>query len=271
MPPGTSGVLLIHGLTGTPNEMRFVARGLERRGFTVRCVQLAGHCGTQADLLKTGWRDWVASVEKAAHELKNEVDHMFVAGLSMGAVLALKYAIEHPQHVSGLGLYGTTFFYDGWSIPFKARFAFLFPLTQWLGIGRKRVFVETFPYGIKNERLRRSISQKMLAGDSQAAGLMGNPWPALAEFYALSANVQRKLKQLSTPSLIMHALEDDVSSLRNVKLLEKRVDAPIEKVILKNSYHMITVDQERDQVIEKSADFFHRLASVCGGAKPLST
>ena len=42
---GRIGVLLIHGLTGTPNEMRSVAAGLQRAGFTVAAVQLAGHCG----------------------------------------------------------------------------------------------------------------------------------------------------------------------------------------------------------------------------------
>ena len=61
---GRSGVLLVHGLTGTPNEMRFVARGLHEAGYTVHAVQLAGHCGSAEDLVKTGWQDWYASVEK---------------------------------------------------------------------------------------------------------------------------------------------------------------------------------------------------------------
>ena len=110
MPGGRSGVLLIHGLTGTPTEMRFVAKGLNRNGFTVHGMQLAGHCGTEEDLLATGWHDWYRSVCEAADKLRAEVDHMFVAGLSMGALLALKLAADRPAEVDGLRLHGTTFF-----------------------------------------------------------------------------------------------------------------------------------------------------------------
>lgn len=262
--PSVSGVLLIHGLTGTPNEMRFVAKGLRRQGFTVECVQLAGHCGTEADLLKTGWRDWFASVEAAADKLLSEVDHLFVAGLSMGSVLALKYAIEHPEKVSGLGLYGTTFFYDGWGIPHVAKLSFLLPIFDRLHIGKKNAFIETFPYGLKNERLRRSVSEKMLSGDSEAAGLAGNPWPSLAEFYRLSAYVQKNLHRVQAPSLVMHAREDDVASLRNAQLIERKISGPVETVVLTDSYHMITVDQEKATVVTRSADFFRRVVQSKG-------
>ncbi|HEX5125265.1 MAG TPA: alpha/beta fold hydrolase [Rhodocyclaceae bacterium] len=259
---GACGVLLIHGLTGTPNEMRTVARGLHRAGFTVSATQLAGHCGDEKDLLATGWQDWFASVEAAADKLRGETDQIFVGGLSMGAVLSLKYAIEHPDKVSGLALYGTTFFYDGWSIPAIARLSFLLPILDRMGIGKKNSFVETFPFGIKNERVRRSISKRMLSGDSAAAGLAGNPWPSLAEFYRLSRNVQRNLARVRTPCLVMHAREDDVASLRNAHLIERRVSAPVETVVLDDSYHMITVDQQRDVVIEKSAGFFKKIATA---------
>lgn len=259
--PSSSGVLLIHGLTGTPNEMRYVAKGLGREGFKTDCVRLAGHCGTEEDLLKTGWRDWLASVEEAAEALRKEVDHLFVAGLSMGSVLAIKYAIEHPEKVSGLGLYGTTFFYDGWSIPPVGRLSFLLPIFDRLGIGQKKAFIETFPYGLKNERLRKSVSEKMLSGDSESAGLAGNPWPSLAEFYRLSHDVQRNLHRVKAPSIVMHAREDDVASLKNAQLIERKIDAPVETVVLTDSYHMITVDQEKAQVVARSADFFRRVAA----------
>ena len=134
MQGGRSGVLLIHGLTGTPTEMRLVAKGLNRNGFTVHGMQLAGHCGSEEDLLETGWHDWYRSVCEAADKLRGEVDHMFVAGLSMGALLALKLAADRPAEVDGLGLYGTTFFYDGWTIPWIGKLSFLLPLrsANWL-------------------------------------------------------------------------------------------------------------------------------------------
>ncbi|HWK82857.1 MAG TPA: alpha/beta fold hydrolase [Caldimonas sp.] len=259
---GRSGVLLIHGLTGTPAEMRFVAKGLHDAGFTVCAVQLAGHCGDAADLLATRWRDWYESVDAAATKLRADVDHLFVAGLSMGALLALELAIERPDEVDGVGLYGTTFRYDGWAIPPIARLSFMLPLVCALGLGRERTFMETFPYGIKNDRIRNWIVGSMLAGDSGAGGLPGNPWPSLAEFVRLSGHVRRRLDRVRAPCLIVHATDDDIASLDNVAIVEQHVSAPVEKMLLSDSYHMITVDQQRDLVIERSAGFFKRIAGV---------
>lgn len=258
---GRSGVLLIHGLTGTPAEMRFVGKGLNKAGFTVYGMQLAGHCGDEDDLLRTGWHDWYRSVEAAMARLRGEVDHLFVAGLSMGALLALKLAADHPREVDGVGVYGATFRYDGWSIPAIGRLSFLLPLVTGLGIGRRRRFMEAFPYGIKDERMRQRIAGAMLSGDSAAAGLPGNPWPSLAEFYRLARNVQARLPRVQAPCLVIHATEDDVASLHNVKIVQRGVSGPVETMLLDNSYHMITVDQERDQVSARSADFFARVAA----------
>jgi len=257
---GRSGVLLIHGLTGTPTEMRFVGNGLNKAGFTVLGMQLAGHCGDTSDLLATGWKDWYASVVAAADRLREQVDHLFVAGLSMGAVLALKLAIDRPRDVDGLGLYGTTFFHDGWATPPIGRLAFLLPLATRLGIGRTRTSAENPPYGIKDERIRNRVVGAMLSGDSQAAGLAGFPWPSLAEFQRLSMHVRNRIGRVRAPCVAVHSSDDDVASLRNVRIVERGVSAPVETVLLDDSYHMVTVDQERAKLIERSAVFFRRLA-----------
>ena len=261
---GRCGVLLIHGLTGTPMEMRLLGKGLNRAGFTVHGMQLAGHCGNVEDLLATGWRDWYASVEQAADALRDKVDHLFVGGLSMGALLALKLAADRPQQVAGVGVYGATFRYDGWSIPPLAKLSFLLPLLKKLGIGRDRSFMEQPPYGIRDERLRAQISGAMLGGDSAAAGLPGNPWYSLAEMYELAADVRRLLPQVNAPCLVAHASEDDVASLKNAELVMRSVSAPAELLLLKDSYHMITVDKERRTLIERSAAFFDRIAAAEG-------
>ena len=131
-----------------------------------------------------------------------------------------------------------------------------------LGFGWHRRFHECFPYGIKDERIRNRIAGSMLDGDSAAAGLPGNPWPSLAEFYSLSFRVRRQLRSIHTPCLVVHAVDDDVASLKNVRMVVRGVRGPVETVLLENSYHMITVDQERDQVIDRSTRFFNHIAAT---------
>ncbi|MBX3700550.1 MAG: alpha/beta fold hydrolase [Dokdonella sp.] len=263
---GRAGVLLIHGLTGTPTEMRYVGNCLQRAGFSVLGVHLAGHCGSVDDLLATGWRDWAASVADAADRLREDVDHLFVAGLSMGAVLALKLAIDRPAQVDGLGLYGTTFFHDGWATPGIGRLAFLLPLVTSLGIGRSRVFAEAEPYGIKDERIRQRVVGAMLSGASEEAGLAGFPWPALAQFQSLSTRVRGRLGRVRAPCFVAHSAHDDIASLRNVRLIERGVRAPVQTLLLEDSYHLVTIDRERSKVIDGTIAFFrdivaHREAS----------
>ena len=259
---GRDGVLLIHGLTGTPSEMLLLGKGLNRAGFTVSGVQLAGHCGDQADLLATGWRDWYASVETAAHELQSRVDRVFVAGLSMGALLALLLAAKNPRLIRGVGALGTTFQYDGWNMPRIGRLSFLLPLLKKFGIARDRVFMEETPYGLRDERIRQMVSSAMLGGDSMAGGLPGNPWHSLADLYVLSARVRRRLRQVHAPCLIAHAVEDDIADVRNAHLVASKVSGPVEMLLLEDSYHMITIDRERRLVIDRLARFFSRISEV---------
>lgn len=256
-------MLLIHGLTGTPTEMRLVGKGLNRAGFSVYGMQLAGHCGNVQDLIATGWKDWYASVEAAAETFRHEVDHLFVAGLSMGAILALKLAAERPEWVRGVGVYGATFRYDGWAIPWYGRLSFMLPLLHRFGIGKHRMVHESEPYGLRDERLRAQISGLMLGGDSAAAGLPGNPWPSLAEMHNMAAVVRGELPKVSAPCLVAHATEDDVASLENAHLVARSVSGPVEMLLLEDSYHMITIDRERRVLIDRSAEFFSKVAASC--------
>lgn len=257
------GVLLIHGLTGTPNEMRIIAKGLNRAGFTVYAMQLAGHCGNEADLCETTWLDWYASVEAAAHELQKEVDHLFVAGLSMGALLSLKLAFEQPQMVKGVAAYATTFRYDGWSMPFYAKhFFFLLTWFKKLGIFQDKFFAEEPPYGLKDEKIRATVSNSMLGGDSASAGLANNPYPALAEMLYLSRNVRTNLSKITAPCLIMHASHDDIANIEtNARIIEKNVSGPTVFIPLDESYHLITIDRQRKEVIRASVDFINDVAA----------
>src|SRR5262249_46178728 len=93
---GRKGFLLVHGLGGTPIELSFIARGLARAGYTAHVPQLAGHCGTVDELTATGWTDWYETIENEHRTMLEHCDTVIACGLSMGAVLALHHAAQHP-------------------------------------------------------------------------------------------------------------------------------------------------------------------------------
>jgi len=264
--PGTgrharTGVLLVHGLTGTPAEMRVLGKGLNKAGFTVYAVQLAGHCATMDDLVATRWGDWRASVASGLRRFRSHVDRVVVAGLSMGALLALAVAEDEPDLVAGVCALSTTFRYDGWSIPAYTRLAFLLPLFRQLGIGRHSVFMEQPPYGIKDDALRARVVAQMHSGDSAAAGLPGNPWWSIIELRRLAAHTRARLERLRAPCLVLHAKEDDISNVSNAQDIARLArNAQVELALLDNCYHMITIDRERRTVIAKMNDFVTRIA-----------
>nr|WP_255557242.1 alpha/beta fold hydrolase [Sodalis sp. dw_96] len=251
---------MIHGLTGTPTEMRGVGREFNRAGFTVYGMQLAGHCGDVDDLIATNWKDWYQSVVDAADKLRSQVDYLYVGGLSMGAVLALKYAADFPERTQGVLVYGATFRFDGWTVPLISRMlapCFL-TLVDILHLGRGRIFNEEPPYGIRNEQLRRKVSQSMLSGDSGAAGLAGNPWPSLSQLVYLTRNVRQSLPKITSPCLVLHAENDDIAHRRNGELVRDNVSGPVKMVLLKNSYHMITIDNDRRELVSRSITFMQQ-------------
>lgn len=255
-PGGAAAVLLIHGLTGTPTEMRFLGKGLAGAGFTVYGCQLAGHCGSEEDLLHTGWPDWYASVEQAYQRVREKHDIVFVAGLSMGAVLAMHLAAHHPGEIAGLGLLSTTLKYDGWSIP---RLSFLLPLFLHTPLGLRYRFVENFPYGIKDDRLRQRVVANMTAGNSAEAGNLGMTGHSLRQLLALVEVVKQEMPTITTPAAIVHADNDDVASKWNALYVERHIGGPKMLHLLQDSYHMITVDKQRGDVTRALVEYFTSL------------
>ena len=97
-----TGVLLVHGFTGTPMSMRPWGEHLAAEGFAVRCPLLPGH-GTRWQDCNTSTHDqWTTAVGEAFDALAAECDRVFVAGLSMGGTLATRLAEVRPDDVAGL-------------------------------------------------------------------------------------------------------------------------------------------------------------------------
>ncbi|MCV9941150.1 alpha/beta fold hydrolase [Boseaceae bacterium BT-24-1] len=249
---GPTGVLLIHGLGGTPVELKLVARGLHAAGYTVHCCTLAGHCGTEAELAGTRWTDWCTSVDAAFVPLAKQCTDVFVGGLSMGGILALHLAARHQAHLRGLLLYAPTLWYDGWSIPWYR------PLLKFIintPLGRRYRFIEREPYGIKDPRIRQRVAGDMIAGASAEAGLLGTPALALRELWRLVDVVRPQLRTIKTPTLLVQAREDDVSSLSNSAYLMQHLGGIVDLTVLDDSYHIVTIDQQRTIVIDRTIRF----------------
>lgn len=255
---GSTGVLLIHGLGGTPIELKRVARAVHAEGYTAACCTLAGHCGTESDLVATRWQDWHASVDAAFERLSERCDRIVVGGLSLGAVLALHLAAQRPNQVHGLALYAPTLWYDGWSIPW---YRFLLRLAVNTPIATRYRFMEREPYGIRDERIRAHLVAAMLSGDSSEAGLLGTPGPALRELLRLVAKVRPELPSITAPTLLVHARNDDISDLRNSTYIASRLGGVVDLTVLDDSYHIVTLDRQRNIAIARTLDLLERVRS----------
>jgi len=107
----STGVLLIHGLTGTAEEMRYLGDRLNRDlGFTVSGVLLAGHGQDFLTFQEYGWQDWHQSVKAGLLDLLEACDPLFVVGFSMGGLLAILLALEFGDRIRALALLSTPLF-----------------------------------------------------------------------------------------------------------------------------------------------------------------
>jgi carboxylesterase len=265
---GRLGFLLIHGLGGTPMELRYVAQGLARAGHTVHVPQLAGHCGTARDLRATRWADWYASVEQEHDRLLARCDTIVVGGLSVGAILAVHHAARHPDGVSALALYAPSLWLDGWGVPWYAP---LFSLVTMKWCANCFAFAERHPWGVKDTRLRALIAQAITSGDSSRAGIAALPGSMMLELRWLVQRVKKEIAQVRQPALIVHPREDDRASLRNLHYLQGSLGGLTETVVLNDSYHLVTLDRQRQIVVGRTLEFasrlqqgaFHARASDC--------
>lgn len=253
---GRIGVLLIHGLCGSPTEMRYVANGMARQGYTVHCPQLAGHGGSVEVLKATTWQDWYQSVEDSLLELSRDCDKVFVGGLSTGAVLGLLLASRHPDKVHGLTLFSPTLWVNGWLIPWYMR---LFKLVRSRRLANLIKFPDLHPHGIKDDRIRQFVVRALVDGETGTAGLRNTPGSAVLEHRRLVAAVKREVGKIQQPTLILHPREDDYAHLNNAWYLQRKLAGPVEMTVLEDSYHIVTVDRQRHVVVERSAAFLARL------------
>jgi carboxylesterase len=205
----------------------------------------------------TPWRDWRGEVMAELHNLKQSYQTVSLGGLCIGAVLALSVAEEASAEISGLSLLATTLFYDGWSIPW---YRFMLPIGYYTPFRFIYAYREREPFGLKNQQLRRWVAREMTHKTSSIAGASNLTLPAIHEAELLIKTVKRNLHKVTTPALIIHAVEDDVSTPRSADFVATHIGSDkVHKILLHNSYHMITLDNERELVADETIKFFDDL------------
>ncbi len=237
-----TGVLLLHGYTGTPHSMRAWAQAFADAGRSVRLPLLPGHGTRWQDLNATRWPDWYAAAEEAFEELAAGCEQVFVVGLSMGGALALRLAQEHPDRVAGLVLVNPALTNDD---------------PRRLALPLLRHLVPSMP-GIASDIARPGVRE--LAYDR-------NPLHAAHSLLQLFSTVRADLHKVSAPILLLRSEVDHVVPASSSSLIMAEVSSgEVHEVVLANSYHVATLDHDAQQVIEAGLAFVARMSADVEGA-----
>lgn len=256
IPGGRVGVLMVHSLGGNPIELRFVAQGLARQGYTVYCPLIPGLSGGTDPSGLSSWKDWYAALEEAHDELKKHCDVVVVGGISAGSMLALRLARERASEVQGLILFAPTFWPNGWAIP--AAFN-LFRLVHHKWAASLSRFSQRAPYGIKDERIRNFVIDSFKSEGRTLDDLFTRGGGLVWEFKSLARDVKRRLGEISQQAVLFHPRYDDQSDLSNAFILQRKLGGSVEATVLDDCYHMVTLDRQRSIVVDRTVDFVVRL------------
>jgi len=247
-------IVLFHGLCSSPLEFNFLANYLRENGYRVDTPTFPGYAfGGNA----TKWWRWV---DEASHYVQNLQAHetipISVGGISLGTTLALAVAAK-LHNIQGVIALSTTLNYNGWGVPWYRVFI---PFAMLLGLGDRFRYYEREPFGIKNKQIRAYI-KKVLASDSISA--IGGSFMTLRHMYEgnkLCQYVKTNLHQVTSSILTIHAVDDEIANTSNVDIVVNLSAATHKRQIyLGNSYHMITVDNERETVASEVLAFLDEI------------
>jgi carboxylesterase len=238
---GPIGVLLCHGFCGSPKSMMRWARHLEAAGFHVLLPRLPGHGTTWQELNQTTWMDWYSCLDDAFARLQTQSDQVFLAGLSMGAALALRLAEQHRRLVSGLTLVNPVINITD-------------PRIRALPI--LRLALPSLG-GIVNDIAKPGQDE---------CGYDRLPLQALYSQTFLWADVRRGLDRVDQPLLVYRTVHDHVVDPSSVPLIKSGVRSNDQLYVeLQRSYHVATLDYDAEDIFEGSVAFFRRLTKEDDG------
>ncbi|EJN03232.1 carboxylesterase [Herbaspirillum sp. YR522] len=250
---GRIGAILIHGLGGTQYDLGSLHKILQRGGVETHAITLAGHGTRPEDLVRVRAEQWVDAVEAQYRALQPQYEQLHIMGMCMGSLVALVLA-ERVRHTAATGRLVTLappIYIDGWSTPWYSSLRGLFYRIP--GVATRMKVEEGEPFGIKNTLVRAVVKAKFERGDNFHYRWV--PLICVRQVDRLRAWAMAGARNIQAPTLVVHAREDELTSLRSADFLQARMpDARV--VVLENSYHMICVDNDRDLVANSILDFF---------------
>ena len=249
-------VLLFHGLTGSPFEMRKYGDFLFKNGYDVFCYSFPGHGERISEIENVTWQDWCEFAQNKYNGLRGNYNQFFVSGLCLGAAMSV-YLAEHNNDITGIVALSTTLFLDGFCIPWTIC---LLPFAMSTIIRFYYTFPEDDSFGIKNERTRKSLAKITAKAD---IGMDNYPLNCVGGLLKLSKNVRQNLKKVTCPVLCIHSKFDNLSSIKSAKVVLKGISSKIKQYVeLNDSYHMILYDNEKKYVMNTVKDFLSNLVSA---------
>ncbi|CAA9251521.1 MAG: putative esterase/lipase [uncultured Corynebacteriales bacterium] len=240
---GDVGVVLSHGFTGTPQSMRPWAEALAAAGHSVRLPRLPGHGTRWQDLNDTRWPDWYGEVERAFDDLRGRCRVVFAMGLSMGGTLVLRLAEQRPAEVAGLVLVNPSLGTERWDV------RHVLPLSHRL-VGSLK--------GIASDIRKPGVTE--LAYDR-------TPLRAMHSLSQLWPLVVADLPRLTAPVLLYRSRVDHVVEPLSGRLLRAGAHSTdVTEVILEDSYHVATLDNDAPTIFAGSVDWVraHSTAPAAG-------
>ena len=233
------GVLLCHGFTGSPQSMRPWGEYLAERHpeYAIELPLLPGHGLPWQDLQRTRWTDWYATMDRAFLDLRARCERVFLMGLSMGGGLALRLAEQHPADVAGLVLVNP-------SVTRNKPAEALLPVLSKVIPSIPAIASDIKKPGVKETGTDRT--------PLKAAHSLSRFWTVVAA----------DLPKVTAPLLVLHSAEDHVVHPRNSALvLANTASTDKQEVVLRESYHVATLDHDAELIFADSADFVARIGA----------
>ena len=227
---GPTGVLLVHGFTGSPDSMRPVGDYLAEKGLGCFGVRLPGHGTTWEDLGTRTSSEWVEAVELAYQKMKAEHDEVFVVGLSFGVALSLDLAARHRDIPGLVGIAS-------------------FLLTK----DPRRVLAPVISKVLKS---LPGVGNDIC--DPNGRELCYDKVPTAATYSMLKfvKTVREELPDVTSPILLMHSHNDHTAHPDNAELIHARVSSEDKQLVwLDRGYHVLTLDHDKQEVFERTYEF----------------